>query len=63
MLFKKIYFLIVLFKGPSDIPFLGNVIDMIKAFKEHSYPFTYFAGKYGEIYRLKIPFDEIGEIT
>lgn len=48
--------------GPPAIPILGNIIQMLNAFQTHNYPFTYFAQKYGEIYRLKIPFDEIGEL-
>jgi hypothetical protein len=46
--------------GPPAVPFFGNIFQLINAFKTYTFPFTYLAKTYGEIYRLKVPMDEIG---
>lgn len=57
---KLILIFIDLFLGPRALPILGNIFQMMTPFKTLTYPFTHFSKEYGEIYRLKVPFDEIG---
>lgn len=52
------------FPEPRSLPLLGNAVQLLLTFwRRHTYPLSHFAQKYGEIYRIKVPFDEIGTHT